>query len=466
MARRDLLQFLEHQIKEHNFFEPGSLPVCIATAPARLDVLGGPGAQVGSTLAQMTLPNRTAVALQLHNTPELIIHRPGHPETRFPTRDPLSPPQPLPALWRIFHRDLPPQSLEGARLIVCSDIPVGAAQASTIALLTASLVALTRARGLDLPPAQLVSYVQQAQELVNPMAGGARIDATTCLLAPVAASGNHNYRQASLLRYSTQPCELVGHIPLPPNVRIFALDTNIRNPSAANILCELHIAGAMGLAIVETIYRDLGQRHTPLHGYLANTSPLLYRQYFRALLPKRLRGNDFLRTYGPLKPRLDAAFDPAGIYRVRTAVDHFIAEHEHAEQFLQAIEELSEKTPDGAPAMGDPEERQRTLQRAGRLALASHHSYRLRLELSCREADWLVDHLMEAGPDRGIYGGRITGPGGGGTVMALVDQSSAASDVILETIGTYQRFTGKQLTVTEAGGPGSGGALTTAPPLA
>jgi L-arabinokinase len=443
MPRPDLLQLLDRQIKEHKLFEKPGLPIHIATAPARLDVLGGPGAQVGSALAQMTLPNRAAVAVQLHENKNLIIHQ----DTQLPTA-------PLTALWHILSRDLSSQSLAGATLIACSDIPTGAAQASTTALLTAAAVAIVRARHLDLPPSQLVSYIQQAQEIINPWAGGAAIDATTCLLAPAP-----NPRQASLLRYSTQPCELIGSIPLPDNIRILALDTGVRNPHASNILRDLHVAGAMGLAIIETIYRDLGQRHTPLHGYLANTSPLLYRQYFRALLPKRLRGNDFLRTYGSLKPPLDAAFDPAGIYRVRTAVDHFIAEHEHAEQFLQAIEELSEKSPENQLVMRDPEERQRTLQRAGRLALASHHSYRLRLELSCFEADWLVDHLMEAGPDRGIFGARITGPGGGGTVMALADRSPAASDAILETIGAYQGITGKRLTVLEAGGAGSGGAL-------
>jgi L-arabinokinase len=147
------------------------------------------------------------------------------------------------------------------------------------------------------------------------------------------------------------------------------------------------------------------------------------------------------------------------MYRVRTAVDHLIAENEHAEQFLQAIEELSERSVDGRPAMRDAEERQRTQQRAGRLALASHHSYRLRLELSCAQADWIVDRLMQAGPERGIYGGRITGVGGGGTVMALVERSPAAGEAVLEIMEGYLQMTGLPLAVIEAGGAGSAGAM-------
>jgi galactokinase len=166
------------------------------------------------------------------------------------------------------------------------------------------------------------------------------------------------------------------------------------------------------------------------------------------LLPKRMRASDFVRTYGAL-PEGTELLESGRLYRVRTAVDHLIAEHEHAEQFLQAMEELAD-----LPA-GDSAERQKILQRAGRLALASHHSYRLRLELSCREADWLVDRLMEAGPERGIYGARITGCGGGGTVMALVDRTAPAVDAVLEVIKAYNQVTGLTLGVSEAGAAGS-----------
>jgi galactokinase len=74
----------------------------------------------------------------------------------------------------------------------------------------------------------------------------------------------------------------------------------------------------------------------------------------------------------------------------------------------------------------------------------------LRLELSCREADWLVDRLMESGPDCGIYGARITGAGGGGTVAALLDRSPVATDALLEVIKSYNQLTGLTLGVSEA----------------
>jgi L-arabinokinase len=282
---------------------------------------------------------------------------------------------------------------------------------------------------------------------------GTLISALTCMHPPQPRGS------PSLLRYSAQPHRFVGPVRLPENVRILALDTGVRaSPTMMAAsgwgvnLEEFRTAAAMGFRIIETIYRDLGQHHTPLHGYLANTSPLLYRQYFRTLLPKRARAADFLHTYGalpdpiPASAEVDESRQPAKLYRVRTAVDHLIAEHEHAEQFLQAMEELAGVD---APPL-DESERQRTLQRAGRLLLASHHSYRLRLELSCREADWLVDRLMDAGPDRGIYGARMTAAGAGGTVVALLDRSTASTDALLETIQLYNQWMGMTLGITEA----------------
>jgi L-arabinokinase len=260
-----------------------------------------------------------------------------------------------------------------------------------------------------------------------------------------------------VLRYSAQPHRYVGAVPLPADVRILALDTGVRyaaghagwSGSEKAGMEEFRTAVAMGVCVIDAIYRDLGQLHTPLHGYLANTSPLLYRQYFRALLPRRMRAGDFVRTYGPLSELpVETEEQKARLFRLRTAVDHVISEHEHAEQFLQALEEVADADARLTPM--DDTERQRTLQRAGRLLLASHHSYRLRLELSCREADWLVDRLMQAGPDRGIYGARITGAGGGGTVAVLLSRSPDATDALLEVIHAYNHLTGLVLGVTEA----------------
>ena len=452
MLRADALTSLKRLADESRFFRPDR-PVTYRTAHACLDVLGALNAESGGTLAQMPLPTHIAVAVQPLPEPVLRIRSSqiappvGEPEVVLP----LAPPEPPPlsaipahaawaagiqALWTQMRPPFP-----GAAILIHSHIPQNAGQASSTALLAATALALTDPRQA-ISPLAVAQTVAAAEALTR--YGDARFISPTHVIAcltclhPRAARGR-------LLRYSAQPHRFVGPVALKENVRVLALDTGVRYAQARTSLEDLRVAAAMGMRIIETIYRDVGQHHTPLHGYLANTSPLLYRQYFRALLPRRLRGGDFARTYGgPLA--LHVPEDPSRLYRVRTAVDHLIAEHEHAEQFLQAMEELAGV--DSPPL--DDAERQRTLQRAGRLLLASHHGYRLRLGLSCREADWLVDRLMEAGPDRGVYGARITGAGGGGTVAALLDRSAASTDTLLEVMTSYRQFTGLALGITEA----------------
>ncbi len=471
------------------------------SAPARLDVLGGLAAQAGGTLAQIALPLRVTVTLQPRADSLLIIesdqisppvgegqvtfdlrklHQAGDPTGEWiPAREvaallqgPAQWASPLVALWYTLLTSHPPKtpaavvpataphdapSGPGATLLIRSTIPLGAGQASSTALLAATLLAWCDARQIHMEPLDQALAIQRAESLADSHGGPAHaIDALTCLLADTSApSSDASAPRPRLLRYSAQPHQFVGFVPLPDDVRILALDTGVRYTAANETLENLRLAGAMGFRIIETIYRDLGQRHTPLHGYLANVSPLLYRQYFRALTPRRMRGSDFIRTYGEL-PERAGRLDPAAMYRVRTAVDHLISEHEHAEQFLQAIEELSEDAPDGQPRNLTGLERERLLARAGRLLLASHHSYRLRLELSCREADWLVDRIMEAGPDKGLFGARITASGGGGTVALFLQNSRRAQDALLDVYNAYNKITGLALGISEAG---------TSPPL-
>ncbi|MGN6367185.1 MAG: GHMP family kinase ATP-binding protein [Phycisphaerae bacterium] len=425
MVRRDVVQSLKEEIARGELpsFLAG-VPVAIKSAPGRLDVLGGLGADSGGTVAQMALPARVGVAVQLRDDSTLVIRSEqiGPPvgsaevglaigsfyrwgregamiagsEVGALVGSAGSWAMPVAALWHLLMGEFTGPGGMGGVVVIRGDVPLGAGQASSTALLCALVLAVCVLTGIAMGGEAKALLVQRAERISSQGIGagmelsgtGHLLDATTSLLATPGA----------MLRYSTQPFGLVGAVPVPGDVRVLALDTGVRYTSARETLEELRIAGIMGRRIIETIYVDLGQVHTPLHGYLANTSPLLYRQYFRALLPKRMRAADFVRTYGALPVGAEGADVSGGgkLYRVRTAVDHLIAEHEHAEQFLQAMEEVADLPGD------EGAERQKILQRAGRLALASHHSYRLRLELSCREADWLVDRLMEAGPERGM----------------------------------------------------------------
>ncbi len=486
MAHMPAEQLLNKLKGSLNAWFDAAAPVALRTAPGHIDVLGGLAVEAGGTVAQMTVPRRAVVAVQLKGEPVLLIHRDAihatepvvlatfHLDTFFcagrllPPRELLLtiPPAdrwaaPIVAAWYVLAQsgrlsaakspvpDAASTAPRGIAVAFISQLPPGAGLGSTTALIAAVIQAMCDAANGFIQADELALYGGRAEYLL-PDGFGHVVDAMTALHT-LDAPGPH------VLRLSAQPHSLAGQIRLPADLRIMALDTAIRSSARAQRLQNLRIAGAMGLRIVETIYKDLGQRHTPLRGYLANISPSLYRQYFRAIVPRRMRGADFIRSFGAL-PERAGTIEPDRIYRVRTTVDHLISENEHAENFLQAIEELIEHQQGIGPRLS-PLQRERTLRRAGRLMLASQHSYRLRLEQSCPEADWLVDTLMQDGPEHGVYGARISGWGGGGTVVALLKRGSAVDDILLRLLEPYRQRTGHALGLLEAGTTGSAGML-------
>ncbi len=469
-------------------------PLVTHSSPGRIDVLGGLAAEVGGVVAQMALSRRASVAVQWRTDGRLAIYSARltpatgpSPITLNADQFPATPGTPMRSPREIL--DLLPRSLPsadaarcqpwaaplvalfelvlshpqlatasplrdrrtgrfaGATVFIHSDIPMHAGQASSTAVITALTQAICRCLPATISTVEKAVLIQQAQNMFGGT-GSHVVDALTTLCA-LDGPPPH------ILRYNAQPHDLIGQIPLPADVKILALNTGVPALKGGQTVRSLRLAGAMGLQIIQVIYNDLGRQEAPLHGYLGNLSPSLYRRYFRALLPRRLRGRDFVRSYGPLPPSA-GEINPGQFYRVRTAIDHLISEHEHAEHFLHEMEQPAEPVPGHRRSRAF---RDLTLRRAGRLLLASHHSYRLRLGLSCWQADWLIDRLMSFGPEHGIFGGRIGECGGGGTVTVLTNCSAAATEAILEIIHAYRTTVGSALHVDVAGGPGSAGAL-------
>ncbi|HTV47827.1 MAG TPA: hypothetical protein VMG59_05235 [Phycisphaerae bacterium] len=456
-------------------------PPQIASAPARIDVLGGLACQAGGAVAQMALPRRATVGLAWQSSGILNIklRQPGltpERQLQIPFKSVLgegelpSPAQvraniglqqtwanPFAAVFYVLAhdgwlaaldrmQDAGGNRISGATIVIESGISEASAQANVTASTAALLQALVQSLHLAINTLDKALLIQRAQNLFSPGSSHV-VDALTVLSA-------QDGPPAHLLRYGTQPNELLGQISLPENLRIMALDTGVKILRPSQTMQLLRTTGAMGLRIVETVYHDLGQQHAPLHGYLGNLSPVVYRRYFRGLLPRRLRGSDFLRSYGALSPA-EGEIVTENIYRVRAAADHLMSELEHAENFLQAMEELSEP-PQGALTRA---QRELILRRAGRLLTASQHSYRLRLGLSCPEVDWLIQQFIATDPKDGIYGARISECGGGGTVVLLMDNTPQATDALLKVISEYPRQTGYKLDVQAAGAKGSAGAL-------
>ena len=121
-----------------------------------------------------------------------------------------------------------------------------------------------------------------------------------------------------------------------------------------------------------------------------------------------MHGAEFLDTYGETVDTVTQV-DPEKLYSVRNRVQHAIYENARVRQFIAALKN----------ADTDAERIQDYLSEAGNLMYESNTSYRDLAGLGSREVDGLVNIARKVGEQGGIYGAKITGGGGGGTVALL-----------------------------------------------
>jgi galactokinase len=95
-----------------------------------------------------------------------------------------------------------------------------------------------------------------------------------------------------------------------------------------------------------------------------------------------------------------------------------------------------------------------TLIAAGECRFASHDSYRDQCLLSVPEVDFIVDAVRARGPQKGLYGAKITGGGSGGTV-AVFGNNEALAREIPAIAREYQRLTGLEADIFEGTSPGA-----------
>jgi len=176
----------------------------------------------------------------------------------------------------------------------------------------------------------------------------------------------------------------------------------------------------------------------PMNGYLANLPLEDYKQYFRPFLPEKMRGDQFIATYGMT---IDTAtrIEPAVEYTVQSATDHHVHEPTRVRNFVSFIEKANALEPRTA-------ERSRYLDMAGHLMYASHVSYTRDALLGADECDLLVD-LVRRYEREGYYGAKITGGGQGGTVAILCNTGPRTDEGLASLMAEYQERTGRQTTL-------------------
>lgn len=406
------------------FFDPDR-ETWLARAPGRLDVMGGIADYSGSLVLQLPLAEATCVAGQRSDAREVVIMSFGAGraprELRFPLDDRLTTPgmsavaarercardsntawggYVLGALALLVDRAAASVDA-GVRIAITSDVPEAKGVASSAALEIAAIGALAPLFGVELSPAETARLGQRVEhEVVGAPCG--IMDQMTSVAG----------RERHLLALRCQPAQIVGHLPLPPELALWGIDSGVRHCVAGEDYGSVRTAAFMGYRILAEA-AGLEIRRGPeageveilderWHGYLANVTPDELHEEFREILPVTITGADFLDRYHGISDAITAV-DPSRNYRVRAATSHPILEHARIGEFAALL----------AAPITDA-----SLSRLGALMCASHEGYSA-CGLGSDATDRLFARVREAGSGGGLHGARITGGGSGGTVAIL-----------------------------------------------
>jgi L-arabinokinase len=149
------------------------------------------------------------------------------------------------------------------------------------------------------------------------------------------------------------------------------------------------------------------------NGYISNISPSVFRSLYEPELPEQISCAELLAR-GDVHPDPFTTVRPEVRYRVRACTRYAVEENQRIEMFV----ELARGASAGASLHG--------FRLMGDLMYQSHWSY-TECGLGCEATDLLVNLAREEAGDGLLYGAKITGGGGGGTVAVLGSQQGVAA---------------------------------------
>lgn len=370
----------------------------VTRAPGRLDVMGGIADYSGSHVLQFPIAEATVAAVQLIDERQLNIVTSLNEEPRESSFTmPLSVfdgPIEYEAARKFFQRDEEHRwaayvagvflvlmrernvnFASGANILISSRVPLGKGVSSSAALEVAVMQAVVRAFDLDVDARDKALLCQKVENLVVGAPCGVMDQMT-------AVFGEAN----QLLLLLCQPAEIKSMIALPPQLRLWGIDSGIRHSVGGGDYGSVRAATFAGLQIISDL--------RPQIDYLANISPTEFEREYRDRLPDH----------------------------IQTPTAHPIYENARVQRFVHFLE-------------------QGKFAELGELMYESHLAY-TKLGLNSDGTDLLVELVRREGPQAGLFGAKITGGGSGGTVAVLGDQTSRAA--IERVAASYAKETGHE----------------------
>lgn len=422
-----------------NPFFQNDIPVFTASAPGRLDVMGGIADYSGSLLLQMPIRERTTVTVQ-QRTDQLLVAQTRQGRGKWasfscpiellansPYREAGKALRNLPGGdWGVYvagsvavllqEKKLP---LTGLSIQIESDVPEGKGVSSSAALEVAVMTALKNMYGIGFSGTELPVLAQRAENEV--------VGAPCGLMDQLATSLGEKNR---LLPLVCQPVTVAPALKIPAGIHFSAIDSGIRHAVSGVSYSDVRAAAFMAYSVIALqegasekdllLARETGRRdHLPFGGYLANIPPALFKERFQSRMPGFISGADFNHHF---RVSIDpvTTVDPERIYRPLACALHPVEENFRIHLFRELLSQFA-RFP----------QKEQVLQLMGELMLQSHAGYSM-VGLGNSHTDALVDEVRKAGFSSGLFGARITGGGSGGAVGILAygkEGTAAVKDI-------------------------------------
>ena len=434
----------------NDFFSTGE-HIISATAPGRMDVMGGIADYCGSLLLQMPIKQTTAVRIQKRTdgvfhfrtrvtkkkTTDFIIHHSAIKDMPLIEAGKI-----IKSVaggdWAVYVigcflvlKNENRIDLTGANVFIESTVPWGKGVSSSAALEVAAMNALNGLYKLSLGKEELAVLAQKAENLV----AGA-----PCGLMDQLSS--HLGQKNKLLPLICQPHQVDKPIAIPRGINFTGIDSGIRHAVSGASYSDVRAAAFMSYTIVAlhegATIEELSHARAsgdwdrlPYKGFLANIPVSVFDEKYLSLLPEKIPGKDFLTQY---KVSIDTVttIDEDKIYKPAVCGSHPVYENFRVNEFKALLKNFKKQ-----------EDKQASLIKMGNLMMQSHDSYSA-VGLGNEYTDKLVELVRDAGAANGVYGARVSGGGNGGTVCVL-SYGKEGKNAVKEIYRKYQQIKKQKL---------------------
>lgn len=414
------------------FFSPHRA-IFISRAPGRLDLMGGNVDYTGGLVFQATIREATWAAAQLREDGHILFWNPQMTEEGWCDRvgfslDELSSDAAVRSLvnatpqkrwtayvlgifyWLRLH--YPESVRSGANVYIESEVPLNKGVSSSAAIEVAVMKAAARCYGLSLEGIELAEACQWAENVIAESACGIMDQAAS-------AMGDEGF----VLPLICQPCAPQPLVKLPEGLRCWAVDSGVRH-AVTGIEYEAARAAAFAgyrmicerekLSLTDDCSGRIPRFVEPRwNGYISNIQPSVFRSQYEKQLPEIVSGSELLASEAS-HPDPFTGIRPEVNYRVRACTRYAVEENQRIKMFVELAR--------GAASVPSGD----TCQLMGDLMFQSHWSY-TECGLGCEATDLLVELVREECNQGKLFGAKITGGGGGGTVAMLGAKDSEAA---------------------------------------